>query len=61
MTLRHSQEQYYLVWETEHLVRLGSALEYILDSLMSVAANEALKYTVLSGTGKVDYEGDRLN
>ncbi|XP_077975964.1 transmembrane and coiled-coil domain-containing protein 4-like isoform X2 [Styela clava] len=48
-TLRQSHEQYYVVWESEHLIRLGSALEYILDSLVTVAANEALKYTVLSG------------
>lgn len=30
-------------------MRLGNAFEYILDSLVSVAATEALKYTVLAG------------
>ncbi|CAK8683717.1 transmembrane and coiled-coil domain-containing protein 4-like [Clavelina lepadiformis] len=43
------REQYTLVWESKHLLRLGSAFQYIIDSLMSVAATEALKYTVLAG------------
>lgn len=49
LSLRQSTEQYCLVWEGKHLLRLGGAFEYILDSLISVAANEALKYTILSG------------
>ena len=45
----HSKEQYTLVWESKHLKRLGNAFEYILNGLMSMAATEALKYTVLAG------------
>lgn len=47
--LHQSSEQYTLLWESEHLKRLGKAFEYILDSLVSFAATEALKYTVLAG------------
>ena len=44
-----SNEQYTLLWESEHLKRLGKAFEYIFDSLVSFAATEALKYTALAG------------
>uniref|UniRef100_H2YRX9 Transmembrane and coiled-coil domain-containing protein 4 n=1 Tax=Ciona savignyi TaxID=51511 RepID=H2YRX9_CIOSA len=47
--LLQSREQYSLVWEGEHLMRLGNALEYILETIMSYAAAEALKYTALAG------------
>jgi len=32
-----------------HLTRLGKALDYIFEGIISMAATEALKYTVLSG------------
>nr|CAB3267017.1 transmembrane and coiled-coil domain-containing protein 4-like [Phallusia mammillata] len=49
LNMLQGREQYCLVWESKHLMRLGNAFEYILDSLVSVAATEALKYTVLAG------------
>ncbi|KAG9332736.1 hypothetical protein JZ751_014835, partial [Albula glossodonta] len=42
-------EQYCLVWESRFLRDLGSALDSLLDGLVSIVAQEALKYTVLSG------------
>ncbi|KAM3618741.1 uncharacterized protein V6R79_024392 [Siganus canaliculatus] len=42
-------EQYCLVWESRFLRDLGSALSSLLDGLVSIVAQEALKYTVLSG------------
>ncbi|CAG01702.1 unnamed protein product, partial [Tetraodon nigroviridis] len=43
-------EQYCLVWESRFLRDLGSAMASLLDGLVSIVAQEALKYTVLSGT-----------
>ncbi|XP_035015778.1 transmembrane and coiled-coil domain-containing protein 4 [Hippoglossus stenolepis] len=42
-------EQYCLVWESSFLRDLGSAMASLLDGLVSIVAQEALKYTVLSG------------
>lgn len=42
-------EQYCLNWESRFLRDLGSALDTIVDGLVSMVAQEALKYTVLSG------------
>ncbi|XP_003963036.1 transmembrane and coiled-coil domain-containing protein 4 [Takifugu rubripes] len=42
-------EQYCLVWESRFLRDLGSAMAFLLDGLVSIVAQEALKYTVLSG------------
>ncbi|XP_037540299.1 transmembrane and coiled-coil domain-containing protein 4 [Nematolebias whitei] len=42
-------EQYCLVWESRFLRALGSAMTSLLDGLVSMMAQEALKYTVLSG------------
>ncbi|KAF3860071.1 hypothetical protein F7725_000326 [Dissostichus mawsoni] len=42
-------EQYCLVWESRFLRDLGSAMASLLDGLVSMVAQEALKYTVLSG------------
>ncbi|XP_035239289.1 transmembrane and coiled-coil domain-containing protein 4 isoform X2 [Anguilla anguilla] len=42
-------EQYCLVWESRFLRDLGSALASLVDGLVSIVAQEALKYTVLSG------------
>ncbi|CAG5124187.1 unnamed protein product, partial [Candidula unifasciata] len=47
--LAESREQYTLCWETKYLVQMGEALNYIFNSAMSMATQEALKYTVLSG------------
>ncbi|KAK0175661.1 hypothetical protein PV327_009393 [Microctonus hyperodae] len=44
-----SREQYALRYETKYLIELGQALEYILGMAVSVATQEALKYTILSG------------
>lgn len=43
-----SREQYALRYETKYLVELGQALEYILSIAVSLATQEALKYTILS-------------
>ncbi|XP_069039842.1 transmembrane and coiled-coil domain-containing protein 4 [Lepisosteus oculatus] len=48
-SLRQSREQYCLCWESRYLLELGSALDSLLDGLVSMVAQEALKYTVLSG------------
>ncbi|XP_061656692.1 transmembrane and coiled-coil domain-containing protein 4 isoform X2 [Syngnathoides biaculeatus] len=42
-------EQYCLVWESRFLRDLSSAMTSLLDGLVSMMAQEALKYTVLSG------------
>ncbi|CAN9515835.1 unnamed protein product [Ophioblennius macclurei] len=42
-------EQYCLAWESRFLRDLGSAMASLLDGLVSMMAQEALKYTVLSG------------
>lgn len=47
--LAHSHEQYCLAWEAKYLMELGNALETILSGLANMVAQEALKYTVLSG------------
>uniref|UniRef100_G1R8R4 Transmembrane and coiled-coil domains 4 n=1 Tax=Nomascus leucogenys TaxID=61853 RepID=G1R8R4_NOMLE len=47
--LAHSREQYCLAWEAKYLMELGNALETILSGLANMVAQEALKYTVLSG------------
>ncbi|PVD36937.1 hypothetical protein C0Q70_03930 [Pomacea canaliculata] len=47
--LAESQEQYSLRWESKYLMELGQAFEYLFKSAVSVATQEALKYTVLSG------------
>lgn len=44
-----SREQYYLRYESQYLLELGRAMEYILSFAVSMAAQEALKYTILSG------------
>lgn len=47
--LARSHEQYCLAWEAKYLMELGNALETILSGLANMVAQEALKYTVLSG------------
>ncbi|XP_047405711.1 transmembrane and coiled-coil domain-containing protein 4 [Sciurus carolinensis] len=47
--LARSQEQYCLAWEAKYLMELGNALETLLSGLANMVAQEALKYTVLSG------------
>ncbi|XP_036035734.1 transmembrane and coiled-coil domain-containing protein 4 isoform X1 [Onychomys torridus] len=47
--LARSQEQYCLAWEAKYLMELGNAMETILSGLANMVAQEALKYTVLSG------------
>lgn len=37
------------MWESRFLRDLGSAMASLLDGLVSIVAQEALKYTVLSG------------
>ncbi|XP_072035932.1 transmembrane and coiled-coil domain-containing protein 4-like [Amphiura filiformis] len=49
LALASSKEVYTLRWESKYLLELGDSLEYILDTVMTVAAKEALKYTVLAG------------
>lgn len=45
----HSREQYCLAWESKYLMELGNALDSLLNGLVNMMAQEALKFTVLSG------------
>lgn len=47
--LAESKEQYCLRWESKYLYQLGEAFDYLLQTGLSMATTEALKYTVLSG------------
>ena len=47
--LAESKEQYTLKWETKYLVQLGEAMDYVFNSAVTMAAQEALKMTVLQG------------
>lgn len=44
-----SREQYYLRYESQYLLELGKAMEYFASIAISLATQEALKYTVLGG------------
>lgn len=48
-TLLHSREQYCLRYESAYLLELGHAIDYLFSFAVSMAAQEALKYTILSG------------
>ncbi|XP_053307613.1 transmembrane and coiled-coil domain-containing protein 4 [Spea bombifrons] len=48
-SLLHSTEQYSLAWESKYLMELGNALDALLNGIMNIVAQEALKYTILSG------------
>ncbi|KAL4221545.1 Transmembrane and coiled-coil domain-containing protein 4 [Mactra antiquata] len=47
--LAESKEQYSLRWESKYLSQLGEAFDYLLQTGISMATTEALKYTILSG------------
>lgn len=47
-TLFHSNEQYCLRYESKFLAKLGESMNYLYNMAMSVVAQEALKYTILS-------------
>ncbi|XP_046621386.1 transmembrane and coiled-coil domain-containing protein 4-like isoform X1 [Neodiprion virginianus] len=47
-SLSVSREQYALRYETKYLIEMGQAFEYILSMAVSMATQEALKYTILS-------------
>lgn len=48
-TLANGLEQYSLRYESCYLLELGRALDYFLGFAISMAAQEALKFTLLSG------------
>ncbi|WAR14806.1 TMCO4-like protein [Mya arenaria] len=48
--LAESREQYSLCWESKYIREMGRAIDYLVQTGMSVATTEALKYTVLSGS-----------
>ncbi|XP_051895199.1 transmembrane and coiled-coil domain-containing protein 4 isoform X2 [Pristis pectinata] len=48
-SLLQSKEQYCLAWESKYLMELGNTLVSLLNGLVNIVAQEALKYTVLSG------------
>jgi hypothetical protein len=48
-SLFSSREQYYLRYESTYLLELGKAMDLILRFAVSMAAQEALKYTILAG------------
>ncbi|XP_053853445.1 transmembrane and coiled-coil domain-containing protein 4 isoform X3 [Vidua macroura] len=45
----HSSEQYCLAWESKYLMELGNTLDSLLNGFVNMMAQEALKFTVLSG------------
>ncbi|PRD22548.1 UNVERIFIED_CONTAM: Tmco4 [Trichonephila clavipes] len=47
--LMHSREQYSLRYESTYLLQLGRAMDYLFSFALTMAAQEALKYTILSG------------
>ncbi|XP_075236400.1 transmembrane and coiled-coil domain-containing protein 4-like [Lycorma delicatula] len=49
LCLDSSNEQYYLRYESSYLLELGKAMDYFLSIAVSVATQQVLKYTVLSG------------
>ncbi|RWS12442.1 transmembrane and coiled-coil domain-containing protein-like protein [Dinothrombium tinctorium] len=48
-SLMNSREQYCIRYESSYLLELGRAMDYFLSFAVSMAAQEALKYTILSG------------
>ncbi|XP_038603232.1 transmembrane and coiled-coil domain-containing protein 4 [Tachyglossus aculeatus] len=48
-SMSRSREQYCLAWESKYLMELGNALVSLMNGLVNLVAQEALKYTVLSG------------
>ena len=48
-SLMNSREQYCVRYESSYLLELGRAMDYLLSFVVSMAAQEALKYTILSG------------
>ncbi|NXV74087.1 TMCO4 protein, partial [Atlantisia rogersi] len=48
-SLLQSSEQYCLAWESKYLMELGNALDTLLNGFVNIMAQEALKFTVLSG------------
>ncbi|KAM7030785.1 transmembrane and coiled-coil domain-containing protein 4 isoform 3-T3 [Acridotheres tristis] len=48
-SMLHSSEQYCLAWESRYLMELGNALDSLLNGFVNMMAQEALKFTVLSG------------
>ncbi|XP_029434274.1 transmembrane and coiled-coil domain-containing protein 4 isoform X2 [Rhinatrema bivittatum] len=48
-SLLQSTEQYCLAWESKYLMELGNTLDLLLNGIVNMVAQEALKYTVLSG------------
>jgi hypothetical protein len=48
-SLFSSREQYYLRYESAYLLELGKAMDLIVRFAVSLAAQEALKYTILAG------------
>lgn len=45
----NSREQYCLRYESTYLLELGRAIDYLFSFAVTYAAQEALKYTILSG------------
>ena len=48
-SMLRSSEQYCLAWESKYLMELGNALDSLLNGVVNMMAQEALKFTVLSG------------
>ncbi|NXP25525.1 TMCO4 protein, partial [Scytalopus superciliaris] len=48
-SMLQSREQYCLAWESKYLMELGSALDSLVNGFVNMMAQEALKFTVLSG------------
>ena len=41
--------QYCLRYESQYLLELGKAMDYLLQFALSMAVQETLKYTILAG------------
>ncbi|NXN31299.1 TMCO4 protein, partial [Nycticryphes semicollaris] len=48
-SMLQSREQYCLAWESKYLMELGNTLDSLLNGFMNMMAQEALKFTALSG------------
>uniref|UniRef100_A0A8D0E0Q7 Transmembrane and coiled-coil domains 4 n=1 Tax=Salvator merianae TaxID=96440 RepID=A0A8D0E0Q7_SALMN len=48
-SMLQSKEQYCLAWESKYLMELGNTLDSLLNGLVNMMAQEALKFTVFSG------------
>ncbi|XP_013383394.1 transmembrane and coiled-coil domain-containing protein 4 isoform X3 [Lingula anatina] len=49
LTLNNGQEQFSLRWESQYLMQMGQAIDYLVSAAVSMAVQETLKTTILAG------------